>query len=364
MQRTLWYVIALPHLLLSCGGAPDSDPGNECILTEPTAMKGEWKNGVVTRFTLATGDADHSAEDVVVHPEEPFTLRGKFAYGPASKDLEQEEIVAFVRADGCSGWALVGDGTTDSDGRVSIPVDGLLSRFGRYDFRLIVRGDLSVAKGSIFVVEQGAPTVVFDIDGTLTTSDMELVDGAIVHFIGTAPERLFELAGPFDKEQYLLAANIVFDADADLQPGAVETVAYWRAQGHQIAYLTGRPYLFDHLTRDWLAGHGFPEGPLFLTQEILDGLPTAGGVQEFKREAIRRFEGELGLDVRYAYGNATTDICAYAMAGVDPERTYIIGRHAGEACDGYAAPNTVTDYPSHVAGLGSSAATASPLAAD
>ena len=368
MNQRHVFVIALALPILSCGAASDSSDTTECFVTEPTALKGDWRNGVVTRFTIAAGDPDHSAQDVVVQPEKPFKLQGKFAYGPISKDLEHEEVVAFVRTDGCDRWALVGEGMTDGDGRVEIDTDALLSQPGRYDFRLIVRGDLSVARGSIFVVESGAPTVVFDIDGTLTTGDIdltgcedpastgcresgELVDGAVIHMVGTAPEPLFELAGPFNKEQYLFAAKVVFDADAAVQPGAVDVVSHWKSKGYQIAYLTGRPYLFDHLTRDWLDMHGFEAGPLFLTQDVLDGLPTADGVQKFKRDAIARFRSELGLDVKMAYGNATTDICAYAMAGIDPSQTFIIGPHAGESCEGYAAPNALTDYPSHLGSL-------------
>ena len=112
-----------------------------------------------------------------------------------------------------------------------------------------------------------------------------------------------------------------------------------------------RSYLFDHLTREWLEMHGFPAGPLFLTQEITDAFPTAEGVQEFKLSQIERFASELHLSVEAAYGNATTDICAYALAGVDPWDTYIIGPHAGEACEGHRAPNAITDYPAHLTEL-------------
>ena len=52
-----------------------------------------------------------------------------------------------------------------------------------------------------------------------------------------------------------------------------------------------------------------------------------------------------GLDIQVAYGNATSDICAYAELRIDPAATYIIGQHAGAACDGYESIVAVTDYP-------------------
>jgi len=144
MHQSVLLVTALALPILSCGVAPDSDPSTECITTEPTALQGEWENGIVTRFTIANGDPDHSVQDVVAHPEKPFTLKGKFAYGPASKDLEHEEVAGFIRTDGCAQWALVGEAITDGDGRAEIDVDGLLSQPGRYDFRMIVRGEVLV----------------------------------------------------------------------------------------------------------------------------------------------------------------------------------------------------------------------------
>jgi phosphatidate phosphatase PAH1 len=55
----------------------------------------------------------------------------------------------------------------------------------------------------------------------------------------------------------------------------------------------------------------------------------------------RLLSGEAKLLLYAAYGNATTEIEAYSQAKVPKERTYIIGKHAGE--QGTVA---IPDYPS------------------
>ena len=61
---------------------------------------------------------------------------------------------------------------TDSDGRVSFDVDpALFDGVGQYDFRLVVMGDQTMARGSVWIVEPGTALVLFDVDGTLTIGD-------------------------------------------------------------------------------------------------------------------------------------------------------------------------------------------------
>jgi len=55
--------------------------------------------------------------------------------------------------------------------------------------------------------------------------------------------------------------------------------------------------------------------------------------------------GRTGVVVAAAYGNALTDVCAYAEAGIPPARTFIIGPHAGAACDRSSVTQAVRTYP-------------------
>lgn len=329
-------------------------PAPPCV-DELGAMEWDepWRAGLVT----ALGEPVHSASDAVVRPGEPFALRGKFAYGPTSKDLEGETVGAFLRtdsSDGCDGWQLVGTAVTDSDGRAAIGGDmHLLPGPGRHDVRFVVRGDRSTARAAVTLVAPGTRAAVFDIDGTLTASDIEIVDGALLRTVGSTSDLLIDLAGsPLDREQLVWAFDQILDEDASMHDAATDVVRHRANEGMLPVFLTGRPYLFDDLTRDWLERHEFPASPLFLSDSVEDAMPGTDGVERYKRERLVELRERVGLDLAVGYGNATTDICAYAAAGLDPRRTFIIGPHAGEACPGHAASQPVDDYPSHLASLG------------
>jgi len=45
---------------------------------------------------------------------------------------------------------------------------------------------------------------------------------------------------------------------------------------------------------------------------------------------VKYLRNTVGLNIVRAYGNATTDIAAYADGGIPKADTYIIGEHAGE----------------------------------
>ena len=123
---------------------------------------------------------------------------------------------------------------------------------------------------------------------------------------------------------------------------------YWVDRGYQPIYITARPYLFDPLTRDWLEVMDFPYAPVFTLDSVEQAVQGAEGALPYKIDKLSSLIDDAGLDIQFAYGNATSDICAYAEIGIDPAATYIIGQHAGKACDGYAHTVAVTDYPSHL----------------
>jgi phosphatidate phosphatase PAH1 len=53
-------------------------------------------------------------------------------------------------------------------------------------------------------------------------------------------------------------------------------------------------------------------------------------VQRFKGGWLNEMKERVQVSWVAAYGNASTDISAYADAGIPKERTFIIGPHAGE----------------------------------
>ncbi|MCK6572610.1 hypothetical protein L6V77_16105 [Myxococcota bacterium] len=310
--------------------APDAGPAPDPVPACPEPALGpaaEWRHGFASPATVGLGLPQHSAVEPITTPGEPITVAGKFAYGLVSKDLEDEDVELWVSLPSpedpdCGRWTAVGVATTDSDGRAVVPLDpALVPEPGAYDFRFVVRGDLTVARGAVWVVSPGTAFVLFDVDGTLTIGDSEIF------------------------EQVLLGQDPEMYAAADV------VVATYAEAGYQPLYVTGRPYFLNPATRDWLLGHGFPKGPVRTADSMSQVLPTEDGVQRYKRAYLQDLLERTGVIIPYAYGNASTDICAYAEAGLDPAQTYIIGPHAGEACAGYGPTVAVEDYPGHLPAL-------------
>lgn len=289
-----------------------------------------------TSSITASFDPGHSAQDVITNPDVAATITGKFAYGDLSKDLEDERIEVWM--DDCAGaYTLLGEATTDDDGRIALelPVDEL-PPVGRYALYLRVMGDNTFTQSTLSVFPAGTKIMVFDIDGTLTTSDGQLFADIVADF--------FE---PIASGDFVPAARA----------GATElTHLRWDTQQVPLVYLTGRPYLLTASTREWLTDLDFAPATLHLASSNSDVLPTNGSVGEYKAAYLASLEA-LDFEIIGAYGNATTDIYAYADAGVPLDSTFIAGTHGGE--DGTVAVGD--DYVAHVDAVGAESPVEQPF---
>lgn len=268
----------------------------ECLSGFSPAPRAGWKH-TASRLVAALGHPVHSASDVIVAPGKTAPLAAKFAYGGAlSKDLEDEWIWVFVND--CTAWRYVGWGTTNDDGRVTFNLAQNLAP-GVYDVRMEVVGDATSAALRLWVLPAGTHLAVFDIDGTLTTDDGEIFEEIL---LGWTPESY---------------------------PAALDVT--WAEQGRDqvVVYLTGRPEILAAQTRAWLAGRGFPAGPLKLTRSAGEVVPTNGGVGSYKTNFLNGLRA-AGLLLDEAFGNASTDIYAYERAGIPKARTWIIGENGGD----------------------------------
>lgn len=153
------------------------------------------------------------------------------------------------------------------------------------------------------------PAVVTDIDETLTLSDAE--------FIMQIADGTYD---PVERE------------------GAAELMGAYADLGYRIMYLTARSEGIVLLgtgetareaTERWLLEHGFPTDPDTTLVVLSPMFVIDAAAQEFKAGALMDQQA-AGWRFDYAYGNATSDIGAYAEAGIDPLDTFIIGDHAGE----------------------------------
>lgn len=310
MRRALLALAACAAGAVACGAGPSpagtgpTPPAlRRCLGTPfaPAPLEG-WAHAL-TPITVALGAPNHSMQDVIATPGAAAAIHGKFTYGAVSKDLEDEDVRVFL--DACSGWTSLGDHRTDSDGRIAVPLPPL--PVGVYDVRLQVMGDGTVAPGRVWILPAGTRVAVSDIDGTLTTSDEELV-------LNVATD-LFEpiLQGTHVPEAY---------------PGAAALTSALVGRGYVLVFLTGRPYWLTGKTRSWLSEGGFALGPLHVTDSNGEAIPTADGVGAFKLAYLRSLAA-AGFVLDEAYGNAKTDVSAYAGAAIPPARTWIIGPNGG-----------------------------------
>lgn len=107
----------------------------------------------------------------------------------------------------------------------------------------------------------------------------------------------------------------------------LEDVNSYAAKGYQIIYLTGRPYWVGKDTREWLDYQGLVDGHVH-TNPYGEG-PIPPNTEQYKTDYLTYLLEEVGLDIVRVYGNATTDIGAYAAAGLPKSETHIIGENAG-----------------------------------
>lgn len=194
------------------GAMPDS---LTCAAPIPFKAPGKpagWRHTSTGLLVVTQGPANHRAQDVVVTTSAASVLIGKFADGPLDKDLKGEDVEVYLQqVPPCGPWVSLGVVVTSQDGQHGTKGYGVTDDGGRvfftmaqvppvarYPVRMLVRGDHSMARMTLFVVKSQTPAVVFDIDGTLTTDDFQLV------------HQLFSklLNGSYTPKAYTGAANL------------------------------------------------------------------------------------------------------------------------------------------------------------
>lgn len=269
--------------------------------------------------------AIHRVVDIFVRPGEGWVLQGEFKISRLlMRVVKNQSVSIYVRLPG-GVWIFRGQSRTDSKGMVSwIEPTGFGLKAGETaEFKMVLDRDETESQGIVRVVAAGSRAVVFDIDATLTSKDSEFTK---------------EMLNPrYDPKFYA---------------GSQDVVKYYAGRGAEVTYVTGRNDRYRRETLAWLNRHGYPRVVTTLAPTFWDILPTKNGVQEYKILTLRDLIDRVGLIFPRAYGNATTDICAYAKVGIPLDRTFIIGKHAGDACPGYGATQALgKDYIAHVRAL-------------
>lgn len=239
----------------------------------------------------------HMVHDQIVTEGSYATVVGKFDYDLIlHKDLEGEYVHTYIYGTGYNSWQYLGRYKTNSDGKIYVGVPPQAE--GDYVVKMVVEGDRSTAQGYLTVVKPGRETVVFDIDGTITTNDFEAVG---------------EYFGVDRADNYAYAKQVV-DSYVD--------------KGYQVVFLTARPYWVAKSTRSWFDHYDFFPWHLRMNANS-DNLLNMQS-EQYKTNYLNYLQQNVGLNIIRAYGNADTDIGAYEASGIPKSETYIIGDHAGE----------------------------------
>ncbi|MBL7716510.1 MAG: hypothetical protein JNL01_13680 [Bdellovibrionales bacterium] len=309
MNRT---VLAFLTLVISTSASAQAQVFDPAVIAALKAQMGKLR-------------AIHRVVDQFVKPGEGWRLNGEFKVSRVlGRIVKNQAVSVYIRLPGKTAWTFRGQSRTNTQGIATWlePSHGLLAG-QTAEFKMILERDGTGSEGIVRVVAPGSRAIVFDIDATLTTADSEFTR---------------QMLNPkYDPKFYI---------------GSQAVVQYYVKRGAEVTYITGRNDRYRRETLAWLSKHGFPRAVTTLAPTFSDILPTAVGVQEYKYLALRDLMERVGLTFPRAYGNSSTDICAYAMAGIPTDWTFIIGKHSGDACKGYGSTQSVgPDYSGHALAL-------------
>lgn len=207
-------------------------------------------------------------------------------------------------------WQMLGRGTTDDIGYYEI-TNPTATPPNLEPVYAMLEADDTCQVHTELLLAPGTKVVITDIDGTLTTDDgqllMQVTDASYVPAMMGAADKLMQK---------------------------------WAAKHYAIVYLTARPHVFRAETRAWLDSLGFPPGPVITTNS------STPGADAYKTIWLKRLFDTFGWVPVAAYGNADTDIKAYANAGIPGDKTFIVGGLGGGTSGTVEIPNM--DYTAHI----------------
>jgi hypothetical protein len=229
--------------------------------------------------------------------------------GLISTGLAGEFVSLWTYDPASSSWMMLDRMMTDANGEYDFPSTSYTAANGQPVYALL-EANGTCAEHFNYEAAAGTKVVVVDIDGTLTLSDNEFL------------------------------MQVSDDTYVPVQMGAAAAMTQaWATKKYQVIYLTARPHVFISESRTWLETQGFPQGPI-ITEN--DGDTNA---QPYKTLWLQRMTAAFGWDVYAAYGNALTDIGAYAAVNIPLSNTFIVGPEAGS---GGTTPIENLDFTDHI----------------
>ena len=133
------------------------------------------------------------------------------------------------------------------------------------------------------------------------------------------------------------AQAVVFDIDGTLTPrvsavfeartDAAKVVRIFADKGYKIIYLSTRISWLSARIPGWLKDHGFPDGSVQVAQTDEE----RSHPDDFKTRILTGFI-DHGWNIRFAYGDSSTDFKAYGAVGIQKEHVFALLRNGETSC--------------------------------
>lgn len=131
--------------------------------------------------------------------------------------------------------------------------------------------------------------------------------------------------------------TVVFDIDGTLTPrpaefftvrhDAAKAAQLYVAKGYRIVYLSARGPRERGVTLRWLKSRGFPDGMTRVAESAADNQHPI----EFKTRVLNTLFAK-GWRVDYAYGDSSSDFSAYGAVPIPPGHVFALRRAGSKFC--------------------------------
>jgi phosphatidate phosphatase PAH1 len=284
-------------------------PGGNTACSSAPSRAGGFRHET-SDLATSFGEPRHRGVDLVTSVAAPAqVIAGHFGYSSLDKALEDEDVEIFACTN--DGWRSIGTTRTDGDGGFALTLSGD-HRLGHGLHSLYATAsDATGVALSAFVADANDAVAVIDVDGTLTAGENDVV------------------------------TSVLFGRDPATQRDAPAAL---RALDHyQWVYVTSRSRTYTVLTRDWLADHGFPPGPVVLASSVM--LPGSAA-ERYKKSALAALRA-ASVPITIAIGNRATDARAYAAANIPAERIFIKEPEYRDELAPFVAAKSVVPFASY-----------------
>jgi hypothetical protein len=146
---------------------------------------------------------------------------------------------------------------------------------------------------------------------------------------------------------------VVFDIDGTLTPGvyrisearkgAVDAVRIFAEKGYKIIYLSHRGRVFQGNLLNWFQSNDFPAGGIHVPQTAEDERDAVA----YKIRILREYQ-DRGWQLKFAFGDSTTDFIAYREVKIPNENIFALRRENQPDCQWGSTTRCINGWTDHL----------------